>query len=75
MTMHDQNMYRKAAEALVDAATVCLSADGTLMLHPMLRDHLIEEVVANPSATASLFKDNFIEEFLKEVVVQSNRLS
>jgi hypothetical protein len=69
-----QETYRKAAEALVDAATVGLCVDGTVSLHPSLRDFLIEEVVENPSMTAHLFKDNFIEEFLKQIVVQSDRV-
>ncbi len=70
--MSIQDEYRRAAEALVDAATVGLCFDGTVSLHPALRNFLIDEVVDNPSLVPHLFKDNFIEEFLKEIAVHSN---
>jgi hypothetical protein len=75
MTNECSMEFRKAAEALVDAATVGLCFDGNVMLHPSLRNFLIDEVVENPSLTSQLFKDNFIEEFLCEVAMNSGKVS
>jgi hypothetical protein len=75
MTIECGVEFRKAAEALVDAATVGLCVDGNVVLHPSLRDFLVDEVVENPSLTPHLFKDNFIEEFLREVALNSGKVS
>jgi len=62
--------FRKAAAALVDAATLGLGCDCNIKLHPSLREFLIDEMVDSPDRAADLFKENFIEQFLGEIIVQ-----
>jgi hypothetical protein len=73
MNTHDD--YRKAAEALVDAATTGLCLDGSFALHPVLRNFLVDELVENPALVPHLFKDDFIKEFLEQIVIQSDTIS
>ena len=71
----EEEHFKNAAKALVDAATLNLNMDKNIFLHPTIRNYLVEEVVENPLLVGYLFKENFIENFLKEIVLQAEEVT
>ncbi|HMO18420.1 MAG TPA: hypothetical protein PKA63_09025 [Oligoflexia bacterium] len=65
---HSTHDFRKAAEALVDAATYGIGCSGNVRLHPSIREFLVEEMIECPNRAIDLFRENFIENFLSEII-------
>lgn len=71
----EEEHFKNAAKALVDAATLNLNMDKNIFLHPTIRNYLVEEVAENPLLVGYLFKQDFIENFLKEIVLQAEEVT